>query len=168
MTAGHSPHHRRGGQSAASGRVLARQRGGGQRIGADGGQVSGQRFELTPGLGREGLVPPLVELLGVEPADRVMLAQHVPGTVPVLVRGADQVRIGGHHASLAPTGCCPPRWSATASAAMLANPLAPPSSAVRTQGPSAVIATVCLKRAAGPPPGVTTAQSSSSTRVSGP
>src|SRR6185437_7620782 len=112
------------------------------------------------------------ELLGVQPPDRVVLAQQRRRAVPVVVRGAD-VRVGGRHhdpsafpAEPTPAGACARAGTRPALAA--ARPLAPPSAAVRTQGPSAVMATVCSKWAARLPSAVTTVQSSSSSRVSGP
>src|SRR5215203_7124132 len=48
-----------------------------------------------------------------------------------------------------------------------ASPATPPSSAVRTHGPSGVIATVCSKCAAREPSLVTTVQPSSSSTVAG-
>ena len=97
-----------------------------------------------------------------------MLTEQGRGAVPVSVRCPDigvichrvLLRRPAARGCLAGTGCCAGRPDRSA-----ANPLAPPSSAVSTKGPSSVIATVCSKCAAQLPSAVTTVQSSSSSRV---
>src|SRR5271166_4666160 len=137
------PEHRCGREIAADAPDPG-QRGRWQRVQVHGRQVSRQCVQVSDGLGLEDLVQPLVELLGVEPADSMMLAQLVSGPLAVLVRGPDR-RVRWHrHILLAPLGrTAPPLYSLPLGGAMpavpamratswpsRAKPLAPPSSAV--------------------------------------
>src|ERR1035441_9373503 len=154
----------RAGQRAAAARQ-ARVR---QPVQVNRRQVGEQLVKVADRLCRPRAVKPLVELLGVQPSCRVVLAQQRRRPVPIVVGGPDP-GIGRHRVppqlfSVVRTGAgsdsnCP--------AQKAAKPAAPPSSAVSTQGPSAVMATVCSKCAAGPPSALTTVQSSSSSRVCG-
>ena len=69
--------------------VRTPQRGVGQLVQVDGGQVCHQLVELAQRLGLEGAVHPLVEFLGGQPAGGVVLAQHRGDAVAIRVRGAD-------------------------------------------------------------------------------
>src|SRR5262252_844567 len=120
-----------------------------QRVTVDRGQVGGELVEIPERSRLVDLVQSLGELGRVEPARRMVLAEHVSGAVPVLV-GSAHPRFGRHkrlpapldRKSSEPTSAVLPSLAAAARRAMLGasltNPLAPPSSAVSTQGPSVV------------------------------
>src|SRR6202012_5117473 len=130
-------------------------------------------IEFPEGLGDHGRLHPLAELLGGQPACRVVLAQQRRDLVAIRVRGAD-TRVTWHQAPsyelaeslslVSPRGC--PVCAGAGSSPFGMCPVVL-SSAVSTQGPSAVMATVCSKCAAQLPSAVMTVQSSSSSTVSG-
>src|SRR5262249_62161436 len=114
-------------------------------------------------LRRVRLVKPLVELLGRQPARRVVLAQQRRGAVAVRVRGTDPGVTGHRH----PPQLCDCASSRGGCWARRAKPALPPSVAVSTHGPPAVMATLCSECAAGPPSSGTPLQPASSRRGAG-
>ena len=148
------------------------------------GQVRGQRRQLAQRLGRVRRGDPLVQLADVQPAlgeGRVELRDH---TLPVGVAGpqrsvvrraharsSDRPAGGGANRSAlvaARTRCAPALLSRLRQLhAELGELREPPSSAVSTQTPSSMRATVCSTCAATEPSGVTTVQPSASSPVPG-
>ena len=182
--------HRPGPPAAATGRGCGGsppQRGVRQPVQVDGGQVGQQLVELAERLGASALSMRSLNSSAVSRPAAWCSRSSAVDAVAVRVRGADP-RVTRHRApssrqpprpppgrrrpSLLASRCLPPSladgaWPPPLGWARAARPPTPPSSAVSTQGPSAVIATVCSKCAAQLPSAVTTVQPSSSSRCPG-